>query len=161
MAFEVLDGSFNGAVAVGVPDVGILNSSAVVGCAASSDLSGNIVGRVLLVVLNDDPVIAEADSVKVLANLVNDPGLCATLLLDGVSPDTPARALLHDKDGEAGVGCGRILLAVIGSDVLDVFREVAVVQSAPGNIVVGVSAAESEGSLVLGLASDAVRAPWS
>ena len=112
-----------------------------VGCAASGDLSGNIVGRVLLVVLDNDPIIAEADSVKVLANLVNDPGLGATLLLDGVSPDTPARALLHDKDGEAGVGCSRVILAVIGSNMLDVFREVAVVQSAPGNVVVGVCAA--------------------
>ena len=82
-------------------------------------------------------------------------------MFHGVRPDTPALALLHDQDFDAGPCSGGLLLPMFSLSRLNVLRRKAVVQSNSWHLILRISAGYPQTMLVITSASDTRGAPWT
>ena len=95
LALDILDRPLDRAVAVRVAHTRVIQSRSECSSSIPGYLSRKVHNRRLLILLDDHPVAFHPDGLEVLANLMHDPLLVGSLLIDRIRPDASAFGFLH------------------------------------------------------------------
>ena len=132
------------------------------------NLSRYLRSRVLLIRLDDNPLVLHTHCLEVFTDLMHDPGLRSALVVDAVAPYAAALGLLHHEHRLAVlIGTGDLCLDValcsfvVGLVVIVVLGELRIVHANPSDNALCVVPRQPQARFLLAFAPHTGPAPWT